>query len=204
MPFSTNGMDENPLEKQGGYETEEKMPRESAWKEFLRFALIALAIVIPFRLFVAQPFIVSGASMSPTFETGEYLIVDELTYRFEEPKRGDVIILKKPSGGGEYLIKRIVGLPGDTVVIKNGAVTVKSKGNPDGEKISEPYVKNKKEENLEIAVGNNEYFVMGDNRPISLDSRYIGAIPKENIVGRAWARVLPVKEMALFPGAVEN
>lgn len=204
MPFSTNGMDENPLEKQGGYETEEKMPRESAWKEFLRFALIALAIVIPFRLFVAQPFIVSGASMSPTFETGEYLIVDELTYRFEEPKRGDVIILKKPSGGGEYLIKRIVGLPGDTVVIKNGAVTVKSKGNPDGEKISEPYVKNKKEENLEIAVGDNEYFVMGDNRPISLDSRYIGAIPKENIVGRAWARVLPVKEMALFPGAVEN
>ncbi len=175
-------------------------PREPAWKEFVRFTLIALAIVIPFRLFIAQPFIVSGASMSPTFESGQYLIVDELTYRFEAPKRGDVIILKKPRQEAEYLIKRIVGLPGDTVTIKNGIVAVGNASNPNGITLSEPYVKNKDRGDFEITMKPDEYFVMGDNRPVSLDSRVVGPISRGHIVGRALVRLFPVSQISFFPG----
>lgn len=177
---------------------------EPAWKEFFRFIVIALAIVIPFRLFIAQPFIVSGASMSPTFETGQYLIVDELTYRFEQPNRGDVIILKKPREEKEYLIKRIVGLPGETITVKNGAVSVKNGEFPDGLPVSEPYVINKSADSLERALGPDEYFAMGDNRPVSLDSRFIGPIPKDHIVGRALVRLFPLSQIGLFPGTITH
>lgn len=174
-------------------------PRESSWKEFLRFTLIALAIVIPFRLYVAQPFVVSGSSMVPTFESGDYLIVDELSYRFNEPKRGDVIILKKPRQEEEYLIKRIVGLPGEKLTIENGIVSIKS---PSGQVLvlKEPYLKNKSRDNSEIELGPEEYFAMGDNRPSSLDSRFIGPIPKDHIVGRAYLRLFPPSEIDIFPG----
>lgn len=174
-------------------------PREPAWKEFIRFTLIALAIVIPFRLFIAQPFIVSGASMSPTFETGQYLIIDELTYRFENPKRGDVVILKKPREESEYLIKRIIGLPGETVIIKSGVVSVKDSYDKITV-IEEPHVKNTSFENFEVSLGASEYFVMGDNRPVSLDSRLVGPIPRDHIIGRALVRLFPVNQISIFPG----
>lgn len=173
---------------------------EPGWKEFLRFVIIAIVIVVPFRLFVAQPFIVSGASMSPTFETGQYLIVDELTYRFEPPKRGDVIVLNKPSQEGEYLIKRIVGLPSETIVISGGVVSIKEKNGQNEMTVSEPYVKNKKVEDFKKTLDENEYFVLGDNRPVSLDSRYIGPIPKDHIVGRAILRLFPITKAGIFPG----
>lgn len=173
---------------------------ESNWKDFFRFTLIALAIVIPFRIFIAQPFMVSGASMSPTFESGQYLIVDEISYRLESPARGDVIILKKPRQESEYLIKRIVGLPGETVIINDGAVSVKESGNGKETAINEPYVKNKSAENSEYDLGEDEYFVMGDNRPVSLDSRFIGPVPKDHIVGRAFIRLFPVNKLSVLPG----
>src|SRR3989344_8501300 len=121
---------------------DQKQKQGNFFLEIAKFSIIALIIVLPIRFFVAQPFIVSGSSMSPTFETGEYLIVDELSYRFEEPKRGDVVILKKPKQEDEYLIKRIIGMPNETVTIKNGAVTVKDGA---GEIVlEEPYVINKR------------------------------------------------------------
>lgn len=169
--------------------------------DFFRFTLIAVAIVIPFRLYVAQPFIVSGASMSPTFETGQYLIVDELTYRLGEPKRGDVVILKKPREEAEFLIKRIVGLPGETVEINGGVITIKNKENENGFVVPEPYVKNTRVENFKVIIDRNEYFVMGDNRPVSLDSRFIGTIPRDHIVGRAILRLLPISETSFLPGS---
>lgn len=175
-------------------------PGASGWREFIRFTVIAIIIVVPFRLFVAQPFIVSGASMSPTFETGQYLIVDELTYHFESPKRGDVVILKKPFEESEYLIKRIVGLPGDTIIVKDGMVSIKAEGTENAFTIPEPYVKNVKMETFEKTVGKDEYFVMGDNRPVSLDSRYIGPIPKNHVVGRAILRLFPISKIDYFPG----
>ncbi|MEK7614125.1 MAG: signal peptidase I [Patescibacteria group bacterium] len=173
----------------------------SSWMDFFRFTLIAVAIVIPFRLYVAQPFIVSGASMSPTFETGQYLIVDELTYRLGEPKRGDVVILKKPREEAEFLIKRIVGLPGETVEINGGVITIKNKENENGFVVPEPYVKNTRVENFKVIIDRNEYFVMGDNRPVSLDSRFIGTIPRDHIVGRAILRLLPISETSFLPGS---
>ena len=194
MPFLHYGMQENI----GDETPKDKATSRDSWIDFIRFILLALLIVVPFRIFVAQPFIVSGSSMSPTFETGEYLIVDELSYRFEEPKRGDVVILKKPKQEDEYLIKRIIGMPNETVTIKNGAVTVKDGA---GEIVlEEPYVINKRIENYETTVGPNEYFVMGDNRMVSLDSRVIGPVPRDHIVGRAFLRLFPVDEISIFPG----
>lgn len=181
----------------------DKNPSESNWKDFFRFTLIALAIVIPFRLYIAQPFMVSGASMSPTFETGQYLIVDELSYRLESPKRGDVVILKKPRQESEFLIKRIVGLPGETVIIKGGVVSIKKAGDSKDVVLDEPYVINKSVENSENKLSDTEYFVMGDNRPVSLDSRFIGPIPRDHIVGRAFVRLFPVNKLSILPGSLE-
>lgn len=178
-------------------------PAESNWKDFFRFTIIALVIVIPFRLYVAQPFMVSGSSMSPTFETGQYLIVDELSYRLESPARGDVIILKKPRQENEFLIKRIVGLPGETITIIGGTVNIKEATGDKEAVLDESYVKNHSSENSQVKLGNNEYFVMGDNRPVSLDSRFIGPIPRNHIVGRAFIRLFPINKLSILPGTLE-
>jgi signal peptidase I len=179
------------------------MPQEqsdSFFTELLKFVVIAAVIVLPVRLFVAQPFIVSGESMSPTFENGEYLIVDELTYRFEAPKRGDVVIFRYPRDPSEFFIKRIIGLPGETVTIANGQVSVKEVGG-DSLTLNEPYVKNignGRDATYTVSEGN--YFVMGDNRPESSDSRIWGLMPRQNLIGRAVIRLLPIPQAGIFPG----
>jgi len=175
--------------------------RENIFTELLKFALIAVIIVVPVRLFVAQPFIVSGASMEPTFDHGEYLIVDELTYRFDGPTRGDVVIFKYPKDPTQYFIKRIIGLPNETVNITAGGVSVTR---PGGEAVAlnETYVVNEGNGgNLTVMLKEDEYFVMGDNRPESSDSRVWGILPKENIVGRALVRLLPIQSATLLPGS---
>lgn len=169
--------------------------------EIFKFAVLALIIVVPFRMFVAQPFIVSGASMEPTFKTGQYLIIDQLSYRFEEPTRGDVIIFRFPEDPSKFFIKRVVGLPGDTVELKGERVTVTP---ADGEEfvLPEPYLspENLKEDYLTITLQKDEFFVMGDNRSASSDSRVWGPVPKRNIVGKAFVRLLPLTTIGLFPG----
>lgn len=176
--------------------------RGSFLKEIFQFAVIAAIVVFPIRLFIAQPFIVSGASMDPTFDTGQYLIVDEVSYRFEEPKRGDVIIFRYPLDPSKFFIKRIIGVPGETVSVRNGNVLIAKK--EDGGALftlDEPYVVNKGNGiNTEVTLGRSEYFVMGDNRPESSDSRVWGPLPKENIVGRAFVRLLPLSRAEIFPG----
>jgi signal peptidase I len=178
----------------------------SSFWELVRFALIALIIVIPFRLFVAQPFKVSGSSMVPTFQDQNYLIVDEISYRLEKPKRGDVVIFHPPGQGkGIYYIKRVIGLPGETIKINGSTVTISNAENKDGFVLDEPYVKNKStSDNIEKTLGETDYFVMGDNRPWSSDSRAWGTLPRENIVGRAFLRLLPLKEISAFPGEYNN
>jgi len=175
--------------------------RDSFFTELLKFVVVAAVIVLPVRLFVAQPFIVSGESMSPTFENGEYLIVDELTYRLDAPKRGDVVIFRYPRNPKEFFIKRIIGLPGETVSIQGGAVSVTE---ADGtiQTLSEPYVKNiGNGPDTTYVVDQNSYFVMGDNRPESSDSRIWGLMPRDNLIGRALVRLLPVAHASLFPGS---
>ncbi len=150
--------------------------------ELIRFAIIAAVIVIPFRFFVAQPFLVSGDSMLPTFSNNDYLIVDELSYRFREPERGEVVVFRSPVENSKYLIKRITGVPGETVrfSLPADAAPITSLA-------------------TEIALAADEYFVQGDNRAASFDSRYWGALPRENIKGRALLRLWPISKIEFLP-----
>ena len=181
------------------------MPEEKSenfFTELLKFALIAAAIVVPIRLFVAQPFIVSGASMDPTFSNGQYLIVDELSYRLQDPARGDVIIFRYPKNPKEFFIKRIIGLPTETVSINGNAITI-AKTDGSTVSLSEPYVINHGNGSANsYQLKADEYFVMGDNRPESSDSRVWGMLPRNNIVGRAFMRLLPLNSINIFPGSL--
>jgi signal peptidase I len=171
--------------------------------ELLRFALIAIVIVIPIRLFIAQPFIVSGSSMDPTFHDGEYLIVDELSYRFESPERGDVVVFKFPNNTKRFLIKRIVGLPGETVNIRNGIVSVVDIQGIESQTLEEEYVTYKSNETITTKLGDEEYFVAGDNRVASSDSRSWGVLNEKFLVGRAFLRLLPVTKVSFLPGDIK-
>ncbi len=179
-------------------------PKKHFLKEVLQFTLIALVIILPLRFFVAQPFVVSGASMDPTFNDGNYLIVDELSYRFESPRRGDVVVFKYPYDEKRYLIKRVIGLPGETVEMKAGAIIIKNGANKEGLSLDEPYIDDKNNlmyGNLSVTLGDDEYFVMGDNRIASSDSRIWGPLKRELIVGRPLVRLLPVGRLGLMPGS---
>lgn len=173
---------------------------ENFFTELLKFIVIAALIVFPIRFFVAQPFIVSGQSMDPTFANGQYLIVDELTYHIDQPQRGDVIIFRYPKNPSEFFIKRIIGLPGETVSIHNNTVAVQ---NASGTALlSEPYVVNQGDgPDATYTVPDGQYFVMGDNRPESSDSRVWGFVPRQNIVGRALVRLLPIQFASILPGS---
>lgn len=168
-------------------------------KEIVQFTLIALLIILPFRLFIAQPFVVSGASMYPTFNDGDYLIVDQLSYRLSDPQRGSVIIFKYPNDPSKFFIKRIIGLPGEKVVLENGVVTIN-----DTEVLDSSYVDKTQKDNLEVVLSEDEYFVMGDNRAHSSDSRSWGPLPEEFIVGRPLVQLLPITGLSLFPGDYTN
>lgn len=172
--------------------------RSSVW-ELVRFAAIVLLIVIPVRIFIAKPFIVSGASMYPTFEDKEYLIVDELSYLLRQPERGEVIVFKYPKDPSKYFIKRIIGLPGGTVTVKNNSVAIT---NADGstEKLGEPYISKDYFADTQFTLGPDDYFVMGDNRQVSSDSRAWGAVPKNLITGRALVRLFPFDRVGVLPG----
>ena len=173
------------------------------WKSFLelaRFAIIAIIIVLPIRMFIAQPFIVSGSSMFPTFIDGEYLIVDEISYRLNDPQRDDVIVFRYPNDTKKFFIKRIIGLPNETVDIKGSAITITNSANPKGFVLNEPYVKNTSENVTHFELKGDEYFVMGDNRNASSDSRSWGPLPRNLMIGKAFLRLFPLSRIDAFPG----
>lgn len=172
----------------------------SAFKEIVTFIVLAVVIVVPIRVFVAQPFVVDGESMYPTFEGGDYLIVDQLSYKFSEPKRGDVIVFRYPNKETVFYIKRIIGLPGETVAIDHGKVSI-TKTDGTTLTLEEPYVVTEDATySSSTALGKDQYYVMGDNRPRSSDSRTWGALPKRDIMGRALVRLMPPESFGLFPG----
>lgn len=152
----------------------------------------SLLMVFLVRTFVAQPFVVSGASMEPTFHTGEYLIVDQLSYELGNPHRGDVIIFKYPLIPSRYFIKRVIALPGESIRISGETVEVKEVGSDTYITLDEPYIEFAKDSETEMTLASDEYFVMGDNRLASLDSRSWGPLKESFIVGRAFVRLFPV------------
>ncbi|OGY94214.1 MAG: signal peptidase I [Candidatus Komeilibacteria bacterium RIFOXYC1_FULL_37_11] len=161
--------------------------------EIVKVVVISLAIILPIRLFLVQPFYVEGASMEPNFYQNEYLIIDEISYRFNEKQRGEVIIFKNPQNTKAYFIKRIIGLPGETVSVENGKVFI------NGEVLDEPYISHLSSDNhASVILADEEYFVMGDNRTNSLDSRQLGPINKSYIIGRVWFRGWPVNRINTF------
>jgi len=157
--------------------------------EILKIVFIALVIVIPIRYFLFQPFIVKGQSMEPNFEDSNYLIVDELSYRFRDPQRGEVVVFRYPRNVSQRFIKRIIGLPGDKIEIEASVVMV------DGKILDESeYFPSGVQTlgNIQISLDENEYFVLGDNRISSFDSRQWGTLPRKNIIGRVLIRAWPI------------
>lgn len=170
-------------------------------KDLFTLVLLIVVVVIPIRMFIVSPFVVDGESMHPTFGNLDYLIVDEVLYRFQAPARGDVIVFRYPSNPSIFYIKRIIGLPGETVSIDHGIVTIIG---ADGQKtaLTEPYIVNEDATYTnDVSLLPEEYFVMGDNRPNSSDSRMWGPLPKKDIIGRVDLRLLPVSRSGFFPGS---
>lgn len=166
--------------------------------EVLEIALVTIGAVVAIRYFVVQPFLVSGGSMESTFSNGDYVLIDQLTYRFRGPERGEVIVFKNAEG--TYFIKRVIGLPGDTVKVADGSVRISNKENPEGYVLDEQYLPAglPTAGAADVTLGDEEFFVMGDNRPYSYDSRSWGAIDGEEIVGIVRLRLWPVTHAKAF------
>lgn len=170
--------------------------------EIVKVAMISAAIIIPIRYFLIQPFFVKGDSMEPNFHEKEYLVIDELSYRFSAPERGQVIVFRYPRNPQEYFIKRIIGLPGETVQIKNGQVVIFNAANPEGQPLAEDYLPSDlityNQDELKVVVGPDEYYVLGDNRGASKDSRYFGTVNKSFVTGKVLFRGWPLQEITIF------
>jgi signal peptidase I len=169
--------------------------------ELAEVVIISLAIILPIRYFLIQPFYVKGASMEPTFDDSEYLIIDEISYRLRQPSRGEVVVFRYPLDPRQYFIKRIIGLPGETVHVGTNRIDIVDAEHPEGYALDESHylgtdVMTYGERTVQLA--DDEYFVMGDNRSSSLDSRSFGPLKRKNIVGRVWVRGWPVDRFTVF------
>ena len=170
--------------------------------EISKVVVLSLAIILPVRYFLIQPFYVKGASMEPNFHDSEYLIIDELSYRFTEPVRGQVIVFRYPKNPQEYFIKRVIALPGEKVQIENGKVSIFNQENPDGFVLSESYLPDDlmtiDSVESQTTIGPDEYFVLGDNRGASKDSRSFGPVNKNFITGKVLLRGYPFSKITFY------
>ncbi|MDD2753376.1 MAG: signal peptidase I [Candidatus Portnoybacteria bacterium] len=169
--------------------------------EVAKIAVVTLAIILPVRYFLMQPFFVKGASMEPNFDDGQYLIIDELSYRLRQPQRGEVVVFRYPVDPTQFYIKRIIGLPGETVEVADGHIKIINNKHPLGFVLDEAMYLPAAiltYNNVKEALGQDEFFVLGDNRSASYDSRRWGPLPKKNITGRVLLRAWPVKTAKIF------
>jgi len=168
--------------------------------DILKITLIALVLAGLVRYFLVQPFFVEGSSMEPNFLDGEYLLIDEISYYFKSVERGEAVVFHYPLDTSKYYIKRVIGLPNETVEIKNGKITIYNESNQNGLLIDESYLLKAgiTTGDIKKKLGRNEYFVLGDNRLFSSDSRQWGTLPKNDIVGRVWVRAWPINRMMVF------
>ena len=175
----------------------------STQRSLIVYVVVALALALFIRFYIAAPYVVIGASMEPAFENYHYLIIDRLTYRITGPKRGDIIVLDLPENTSRALIKRVIGLPGDTVVLEGQKVQIVNAEHPDGFTLDEPYLDPSNlggASHTRVTLGADQYFVLGDNRRVSADSRVWGMLPKDDIVGRVFLRLYPLNEIGILPG----
>ena len=201
--MTSNGVDESDVNLKSNISSSE-LPSASS-NSLFGYTVLALGLALFLRFFIAAPYVVSGASMEPTFLDWHYLIIDKLVYEIKAPERGDVIVFKLPQDTGRSLIKRIIGLPGETIKISGRKVTIINAEHPDGFTLDEPYVETQNAstgDRLEVTLGEGEYFVLGDNRRVSADSRLWGKLPQADITGRVDARLFPFKTMSVLPGQV--
>lgn len=170
------------------------------------YTLVALGLALFIRFFIAAPYIVQGASMEPTFQDLNYLIIDRMSYNVAEPHRGDVVVFDLPQNTSKALIKRIIGLPGETVIVQGNTITIVNDAHPQGFQLNEPYVDAANfggASNVHSTLGPDQFFVLGDNRSVSADSRVWGTLPREDIVGRVFLRLFPIGGIGILPGAAE-
>jgi|SRR3989344_5528643 len=166
----------------------------SVFWETLKIIVISIAIILPIRYYLVQPFFVRGSSMEPNLENGDYLLVDEIGYRLEEPKRGDTIVFRYPPDPSQFFIKRIIGLPGETIEIRSNKVKIYDDKDI---VLEESYLEESQQTlgDVVVRLKADEYFVMGDNRLQSSDSRRWGPLQKKYIIGRAFIRLWPINEI---------
>jgi len=183
------------------YVTPEEPSNEPALKsevlaflwETIKIVAVSLIIILPIRYYVVQPFFVKGASMESNFEDGDYIFIDELSYGFGNPNRGDVAIFRYPLDQSQFFIKRIIGLPNETVDIRDNKVTIYNAKHPEGIVLDEPYLDSGQQTlgTLRVKLDDNDYYVLGDNRLRSSDSRTWGVLNRALITGRAFIRLWP-------------
>lgn len=167
------------------------------------YTILAIGLALFIRFFIAAPYVVQGASMEPTFHDWHYLIIDRITYDISEPVRGDVIVFNLPTGGNRSLIKRVIGLPGETVIVEGSRVRIVNDEHPQGFILDEPYLDPKNviaTPSLRFTLAGDQFFVLGDNRRVSADSRVWGALPREDIIGKVFIRLFPITAVGVFPG----
>lgn len=174
--------------------------KDHFWKIISGFILIVICL----RLWVIDPFLVNGSSMQPTYESSDYIIVDKVSYQMNEPQRGDVVVFDAPTNDGRFFIKRVIGLPGERVLVNAEQVTIFNDAHPEGFLLNEPYIFFQSDRVADKTLASDEYFVMGDNRKVSLDSRMWGALKKDAIVGKAFLRLIPITDMGIYPGSLEE
>ncbi len=163
--------------------------------EVLQIGLIAGVIIFSVRTFLVKPFIVQGGSMEPNYHDNEYLIINQTKHVF---KRGDAIVFTPPTDIDDFYIKRVIGLPGETIELKDGQLTVFNDTHPNGFALHESYINEFTHGRERVTIGLDEYYVLGDNRDSSVDSRNFGTVPAENIVGRVWVRGLPLDKAGII------
>ena len=169
-----------------------------------KLALIALLIVMPIRIFIFQPFVVNGQSMEPNYHSSDYLIIDEISYRFNAPQRGDVVVFKYPKNPNFKYIKRIIGLPGDRIKISAGDVYLNGQKLDQTSFLSSDVKTNGGAflgEGDEVVVPEDNYFAMGDNRPFSSDSREWGFVPKNAVIGKSFIVYWPLNRLRIVKHA---
>ncbi|MGC8775805.1 MAG: signal peptidase I [Minisyncoccia bacterium] len=172
--------------------------------EILEFIVTAVVLVFVIRTYLIQPFLVWGSSMAPNFQSGDYILIDELSLNFKSISRGDVIVFKYPQNPSTYFIKRVIGLPNETIKIQENKIFVFNKEHPNGFVLNEPYLTGwikteiRSGKPSEFKLNSDEYFVLGDNRSYSYDSRDWGVLKKDNIVGIARLRLWPITSFSVF------